>query len=244
MKLFKLIGFVFLILFSLISVNATLNTTSLKVDYTLDNTLVDATGNHSDLTNNGSSYTPTGKIQGAYDFESGDGDFLGGGTRIITTDSDFSWSIWIKPETMGATQYILSEGITGGFHYGWRVFESSSTEIRFDVRGGGSTGTGLITGLSNGNWFHLVGTYDASTNSIKTYINNVASGTGVNSFTIGTTDEFDVGRLNLGGSTYDGIIDEISIWNKVLTISDINELYNNGNGFTLFPSISQIQLNI
>jgi hypothetical protein len=63
----KLKNLIFISIFILLSVTSIFSsnlTTSLIAYYTLDNSLLDSTGNGYTLTNNGSNYTTSGKING------------------------------------------------------------------------------------------------------------------------------------------------------------------------------------
>ena len=83
-----------------------------------------------------------------------------------------------------------------------------------------------------GEWHHLVATYDGST--MKLYVN----GTLENSLSIsGTVANSDVEEKAfwLGGQAggdyhWDGTLDEVAIWGSVLTATEIQTLYNNGDG--------------
>ena len=90
-KLFILLGLVFL--FSLMSSYAI--TTDGNVGYwDLNNNLLDSSTNGNDFTNNGATYTASGKLQGAYDFD-GTNDYMSS-SADLSTGSALSWGAWIK----------------------------------------------------------------------------------------------------------------------------------------------------
>jgi len=89
-------------------------------------------------------------------------------------------------------------------------------------------------GISDNTWYHLAVTYDKDqSNETTLYINgsevenwNDASGildqsTG-SPVTIGDTDHI--------SAPFTGLIDEVVVWTKVLTSSQINTIYNSGSG--------------
>jgi hypothetical protein len=90
--------------------------------------------------------------------------------------------------------------------------------------------------LSINPWYHVVVTYDGSklANGIKIYINNsnTTLTTNYDTFTGSSINSQIVqfGRAGLGGTHFNGIMDEIAIYNKELTPSEITQLYNEGNG--------------
>ena len=100
--------------------------------------------------------------------------------------------------------------------------------------------------ISHNTWCHLVGTYDASTGITKLYVNGTL---------ITTTDEggvhanehpqtncpFTVGAYGWdtewGGSAYYyGLIDNVVVYNRVLTSKEVAGRYNKGVGTESFAT--------
>lgn len=84
-----------------------------------------------------------------------------------------------------------------------------------------------------GQWVHLVQTYQAgATNTIiSTYINGVAFGSVLTNANANISSSgFVVGRARLSANDrpFDGMIDELAMWNRNLTQEEITELYNRG----------------
>ena len=73
------------------------------------------------------------------------------------------------------------------------------------------------------NWYHLVGVYDAPTDTAKLYVNGVLYDTDSNYlWGDGYTDcNFQIGRWNGGNYYFDGIIDEVYIYNYALSANEI-----------------------
>lgn len=90
-------------------------------------------------------------------------------------------------------------------------------------------------------WYHIVMTVDLSTDTCKFYVNN-STAYSVGKTSYGNVDYFDdndsinlhIGRVRNSNDTYSGIegtVDMVGIWiDKILTTSQISELYNSGNG--------------
>ena len=82
-----------------------------------------------------------------------------------------------------------------------------------------------------GEWVHLVGTYDADTGTKNFYIDGVlaASISGLN-FAANTVDPLHVGAGDDLGSSFffQGAIDEVAIYDYVLSSLDITEHYQTG----------------
>lgn len=85
-----------------------------------------------------------------------------------------------------------------------------------------------VTPLSE--WVHLVGTYDSSTETARIYVNGELGGEAVFS---GNGEIFlTSGNVQMGGtsewSNFNGLIDEVRIYNRVLTESEVERLYEMG----------------
>ncbi len=93
--------------------------------------------------------------------------------------------------------------------------------------------------LNDNEWHHAIVTFDDAANVMKVYIDGVYKGDG------GTQDELIADEVNdyplvigalLAGDSpsyyrvFNGSMDEIAIWNRVLTENEVTALYNNGQG--------------
>lgn len=122
--------------------------------------------------------------------------------------------------------FYASPGSSGDGYGGEDEFHVNltSTEMR-----------GFITGMSSATstvdyhddqWHHVVFTWDTSGQALL-YIDNVqvASRThNGNSFTFGTT--IHIGKPNSNIRYFKGLLDDIRVYNKVLTTDEIEEIYN------------------
>jgi len=79
--------------------------------------------------------------------------------------------------------------------------------------------------VTNGNWHHLVGTWDSIADSHKIYIDGVERGTDtVNMPAINSIDTVKIGSYT-SGENFDGRIDEVRIYNRTLTAEEVQILY-------------------
>ncbi|MBN3036181.1 MAG: hypothetical protein JW861_11390 [Bacteroidales bacterium] len=83
--------------------------------------------------------------------------------------------------------------------------------------------------LDDGNWHHIVVTYNSEGHKIRTYLdgNFVIEDS---SYLLNTGDQmgFSIGIGSQGN--YIGLIDEVGLWSRPLTDDEVQELFNNGNG--------------
>lgn len=238
----KIFSFIILLL-TLISFTNALDWTDLEAYYDFDGgSLVDLTGNGHDAINTGATAT-AGIIGGAYDFESSESDWMNIGTGFdFSGTQPFTFNAWVNTESAtgeilsynpSTTNYFKIQLATG--HY---YFQRANQYID------------TVTTVTTGSWEMLTIVYDGST--IKGYRNATLSGSIASSTSYtGGTNLFNIGRRPTGVAYYDGIIDEISIWYRNLSSTEVSELYNGGSGLqytistpaTLIVNITSIKAN-
>ncbi len=178
---------------------------------------------------------------------------LNGTTQYVTlTDNDslsfgnagvdraFSFSGWIKSNSLAGTNYIIAKRLAAALEYQFAIDSSGRTVITLFSAGAGSITLGAaapISSFSTGVFKHLVCTYDGSKTyaGLKIYIDgvlqvttDVSSGSpyaGMNNTAVNAY----VGGFGATAGL-NGIIDEFGIWSKALTQSAVTSLYNSGSG--------------
>jgi len=194
---------------------------------TFDNSLVayyPFNGNAEDLTSNGRHFTvydnttlTDGKdnsSNSAYSFD-GNGDYLE--TTNIPSFDNYTISLWAKPASSGTYEAMFSSYDDAG-----KGFQIDLNVGDFHIRK--SSGGNLVLSTAQlGAWTFIAFTYDG-TNSIG-YINSVRD----NESTGGTTEfnRFRIGRNRNGNTYFTGAIDELRIYNRALTASEISSLFAN-----------------
>lgn len=189
---------------------------------------VDSSGNLPDLTNSNVTYGAGHDGNAAYfngltSFFSGTGPNLNG--------QSFTFSAWLWREAGGGQEIYFSQGSGDGddnnLHL--RVYDDGLMRFGFlnnDLDA--PAGTFVM-----GQWNHVVLTYDADTNARKIYLNGgEAKSSDISaSDYIGNTD-LNIGRwIRNGGDQYwTGRIDDLKIYNRALTESEVNGLTEGGAG--------------
>lgn len=164
----------------------------------------------------------------------------------LDLSSDFSFSSWINATTFPAADEndILSkDNVNVSRSYAFYV--DNASKINAVVFGAGGNGqrnvkTNLAQ-ISTGTTYHVALTYSLSGNSFVVYVNGSSvavtlSNTGITSITNSTADFIIGARKNSGTAEkfWNGWIDEVGIWSKVLSTAEITLLYNGGVGLS-FP---------
>jgi hypothetical protein len=80
--------------------------------------------------------------------------------------------------------------------------------------------------LSNQSWYHITGVWDASENSLIIYLNGVGSTiAGYRNFALGAQEGFDIGHGTASSRFWLGYIDEVQIFDRVLSADQIYQIY-------------------
>ena len=157
-------------------------------------------------------------LSGATSFDGSD-DYIDLGFSFSETNHTISG--WARlNDTSGSKALIDSRdaGTDGIIIY----FNSSEAPI---YRVNDSTITGSTSHL--GEWVHVVGTYDGTTQ--KLYINGALNQSATVSKTIAVTTSTKIGKNSYTGTNYmDGSIANVGIWNRALSASEIESIYWKG----------------
>jgi len=144
------------------------------------------------------------------------------------TSNQITISAWINPNSISGTQEISNQGQwDGGPWTGWR-FQLNSGHISFKLGDGTSTPYTYSAGsISTNNWQQVVGVWDGS--YIYIYINGKEAGKSAKSFTYsGNNSTHWIGKYPGTGYFFNGLIDEVKIYNTALTPDEIKQDYNAG----------------
>ena len=203
---------------------------NLKAYFTADNNSNDATGVYRGTCLNGATYA-TGKINNGFSLDGINDCVSISNIPYTSTSLPFSFSCWFNLTKNGT----LYDNIDGALR-GWNIWMSSSymyvrlasgpypTEIR----------TRTTNTLSFNTMYHLTITYSGNTNAsgINIYINGslVSKTTQFNGCTVAALSPNSnyIGTGYFGGTG--GLIDEVGIWDRELTATDVTQLYNGGTG--------------
>lgn len=90
-------------------------------------------------------------------------------------------------------------------------------------------GSGLaqsVTNFTTGTWWHVVGTRSAA-NLLTIYVNGALEATDPGTANAGV-DPWYIGQGWDNFKFFNGLIDEVSLWDKELSLLEVTELYNSG----------------
>ncbi len=204
--------------------------------------------NHGDATNMSTASAVPGRIGQALNFDATN-DFINVGDPVALRDIEdqggggMSISVWIKPRSAGDRGHIVgksnNDSGAGDGNWGLSLIDTSN-RISF----GHSRATQPISAyLNNGwvanQWQHVVVTFNGGTTAstaIQFYIDGALDAThdydqdGAGAYVSDAGNDFLIGSGYISGSTYvfDGAIDDVRVYNRVITAAEVTQLYNLG----------------
>ncbi|MGD8785987.1 MAG: LamG domain-containing protein, partial [Phycisphaerales bacterium] len=184
-------------------------------------------GNHGAILGNPAWVAGTGDDADAFalDFD-GFGDYVDCGIpAVLDTIEQITVAAWIRVDVFEQTdQAIVSKGQNV-----WRLVRNglTSNELRFDC-GGQAIGS---TNVNDGEWHHAVGMSDGATASL--YVDGALDALNASAGAVPIDPNLtlwiaDTNRPGEGPQAWNGLIDDVRIYNRALTLEEI-ELIMRGN---------------
>lgn len=225
-----------------------IRTKNLQGHWKLDET----SGNRSDTSANAYTLTDLNTVGSSTDAQRGtrSADFEAGNTEglyiahasaanlVIT--GDLTLSAWVKPESIpgpdvSGNQAVVGKFQEGGSQSGYEMGILSTGKPYFYISDDGVeanlTALNGNTTLVAGTWYHLAAVFDAG-QSMKLYVNGILDAeltTSVPASIHASTAKFMIGIKDENGSPsyrvpFDGLIDEVQVYNDALTLIEIRSL--------------------
>lgn len=144
----------------------------------------------------------------------------------------FSWSFWMKAQNTAAQRAMVAKTSQDANVYGYSFQHNSSGNLFAQVRAPSTLRQHTYSSaLTAGVWYHIVFTYAGGSNidGLLAYINAsvepAPSSASLAAWTV--TDPLMFARR---GTTFhfSGNLNQVSVWNKALSQSEVTELYNSG----------------
>jgi hypothetical protein len=145
---------------------------------------------------------------------------------------------WIQGSVLPSIHYFIvaKSGSSGEFGYELGITGETDKHAaglaRFSVLTGDGQPFGDAVGLTNildGEFHHIAGTYDGS--DVKVYVDGVLEGSdSFSSPIVYTTDSLRIGvRQHIFGNVFNGLIDEVEIFNRALSEVEIQAIFDAGS---------------
>lgn len=205
-----------------------INDTSLKGYWRYENNLNDSSTDGYNLTDHSSSDSASGKFGHGRSFNgtSAYNDIAHASCPNLNITGSQTWIAWYNP-----TDFSINRGICGRDDLSNTVdiFTTSTNGFAF-VRFNGLTTNSAVTSsnpLTTGAFNMVVGRYDSSAGKIAVFVNNTKTELTAGGSVVSTTGNWAIGDTGSGqGNFAKGVIDDVAIFNRALSDSEISQLYN------------------
>ncbi|CAK0748661.1 exported hypothetical protein [Gammaproteobacteria bacterium] len=206
-------------------------TDGLMAYYPFNGNANDESGNDNNGTVHGATLTTDrfGNTDSAYSFN-GTSDLIyvnNSNTININGCIGLSIAAWVKANNDGG---IVNKWGPGGAEDDQYILGISSGKIFFGLS---DEPTFIDSAISTNKWYFIVGRYDYTTGYIALYINGNKYTDKQLSFCIWNTSQSLFIGKNESSQYFNGIIDDIRIYNRALSESEIQELYQEGANYPL-----------
>ncbi len=197
------------------------------------------------LTNNNSTAYATGKINNGADLEASSSNYFSiASSASLRIKGDMSFSFWVKLESLpssGNSFWIIDKKSETGEDYSvYAVYlknNAGAYELTYRSTNGSSASLQddfVSWTPSTATWYHVSVTR-TNAGSIIFYVNGSQQGTTQTGYNGTLSDDSDlafyIGRYkSADGRYFDGIVDEVGVWNRELTGAEVTSLYNGGTG--------------
>ncbi len=216
--------------------------TGLHAVFKAESNANDSLGAYNGTAQGGLTYS-TGKENNAFVFNGTNSYVYLPNDSMRFTDS-FSISCWTYTTVnQSSFKSLISDYYYSSTDYGYSFYIDSANKVGLFFVGAGGVGNGIVSTatLSNNTWNHLVITWDKANTTWKAYINGgfdsslttamastITYAPGSNRTNIGTSNSSPTSGI--GAGVFNGKIDEMYLWNRTLTASEVTTLYNSGTG--------------
>ncbi len=172
-------------------------------------------------------------------------DFNGSNNYITAPDNgSFDWSstasfsieCWCRFTTIGGKNKVMvGRDQGGGYPHWWLGARSSDGMPLFNLLDSSHNGDYCVgsTAINNDAWHHLVAVRDESADMNRLYVDGVKVDSVYYNYGagFGATTQLDVGYMAYNGTPdyfYDGLLDEVAIYDRALTDTEILTHFTNG----------------
>lgn len=189
-------------------------------------TINDTSGNNNSGLNNGATCGATGKLNTALSFNGTNNYISIPDANSLDLTTNISVSAWVYANSYPLWATILGKTTSGSWANGYGLAHYTGTnDIHFWVTSYSSTNA--VATVPTGGWHHIIGTYDGSI--IKIYLDGVQQDSRPRTGAISTNNSaLNIGCANSGAYFWNGRIDEVAVFNRALTATEVSDIYKRG----------------
>lgn len=210
----------------------------------LNNSGTDNSGNSNTLTLvNGATFDSTTKRYGSHSMklERANNEFGSvADSASMDITGDMSISLWVYQNTTTGQQSMVDKWEATGRSY--RFYLTTGNALGYNTTSNTANNGSIVTetGITfgTGMWHHVGVTYDASAGAAQFYHNGAPRGslkTGLETSIANSTTPVTIGQNGHTSNVHavDGYVDDVAIFDRILTANEMQEIYGAGATFLL-----------
>lgn len=208
-----------------------------KIDEAASSTLQDSTSNNNDGNLIGATRAGSCRVHNCASFDGTDDYVSSSDASSLDLVSAITVMGWVKPtSTDGAVLFAKNDGT----NFAWEVaLESGKIFGRINAAGNSAQSSSTI---SASQWTHVAMVYSVASASIDIYLNGVLDKSAAYSTNISTNDVAVTLGRRLGGTPayYQGLIDDVRIYNRTFSATEMRSIYNSRT-FTRYFNVQNVE---
>jgi len=173
-----------------------------------------------------------GTVEGKYALSFGSNNYVDAGyNSSLRLSNDFTWEVWVKANTLGAYRAIMgyftggsSCGVYGGVNLD--VYSDNRIWIRYGDTSGVAHEIQVGSAIKTDTWYHIVLVFSDS--SGKIYVNGTPMNRTFTPACPSSWAPFQIGKNFNNNYYWDGEIDEVLVYDTILSSAQIQSQYYAG----------------
>ncbi|MFC1600554.1 LamG-like jellyroll fold domain-containing protein [Patescibacteria group bacterium] len=186
-------------------------------------TRYDSSGNGNDLSDNATVTSGVGKFGSAGQFTASNSEFLNitDNASLSTGTIDITITAWVYLDSTGE-RYIATKGGGGSEEFAFGVGNSNPARFCWNFT---CVDNDTYGNFPTETWMFVIGYHDATKDEIGISVNGGAFDTASSTGGSDTANDFRIGRARWDGAYWDGRIEEVRYYKRLLTPSEVEGLY-------------------
>jgi len=217
-----------------------------------DSVVTDLGGNYNAVWQHGTTASDSaiGKVGRCLQFD-GTNDYATAGSPILSGDlTKLSVSVWFKTSLTDGIMGVLGNFSWGSGRVGFTLVAETQGDYSIVIiygKGDGGSNAQIqsdVNCFALGSWQHLVMTFDSGTAAF--YINGSSVGGGSNAATqiLDSSQNFQIGREQNSNSKWNGSLDSVMLFSRVLSNAEIQAIYNQVDSNIIVDSVGGTNLKV
>lgn len=187
-------------------------------------------GNNATMSGAGATRTTAGKNGGAISFNGTAGNATVPNSASLNFSSSYTLEAWVNPTLLSNYETILIKEVTGGCGY-WLQTAGNAIASGFS-NGGCREFVSTTPTVPLNQWSHLAAVFNDAANTYTLYLNGTAILTAAQTLApVPNTQALVFGQSacsSCGGERWRGLIDDIRIYNRALSVDEVRTDMNTG----------------